>query len=189
MNYQDLLKELTIGLQAAGEKNIALSLADPPLDPDEARKQSMANVAEPIAKAIRDGVHFDVKGVATCAEISEMSASGGMSEGDMWGVSDSGSIVQPDGTFLNVSAGDLILFDGEKWGIFLHIELSAYATKAELQNAVNLLAQLISSHASRTDNPHQVTAHQVGAATPNDLLRMRYAETNTLQFYRGALAS
>ena len=48
---------------------------------------------------------------------------------------------------------------------------------------------IVETHPPRTDNPHHVTAAQVGAATPNDLLNMRYAETNTLRFYRGVLAS
>ena len=165
MNYDSLLKELTIGLQEAGVKNMNL---DTSLDPDEARAISMANVAKPIAKAIRNGVNFDIKGVATCAEISEMTSAGDVNDGDVWGVSDSGDVTQPDGSSLRVSAGDLLLFDGEKWNVFLHIDLSNYATKVELQNAVNLLSQLISSHTSRTDNPHEVTAHQVGAYTQQE---------------------
>lgn len=56
--------------------------------------------------------------------------------------------------------------------------------RAGLENEANLR----STHEQRTDNPHQVTAEQVGAATSNDLLRMRYAATNTLRFYRGVSA-
>lgn len=166
MNYDSLLKELTIGLQEAGLKNMGDATIDP--ESQKARDEAMANLAKPIAKAIRNGVNFDIKGVATCAEISEMTSAGDVNDGDVWGVSDSGDVTQPDGSSLRVSAGDLLLFDGEKWNVFLHIDLSNYATKVELQNAVNLLSQLISSHTSRTDNPHQVTAHQVGAYTQQE---------------------
>lgn len=187
MVYEELLTELTQGLQEAGVRNFNL---DASLDPDEARAKSMANIAEPIAKAIRDGVNFKINGVATCAEINLMTSAGKINEGDVWGVKDNGSIRQPDGTNLQVSAGDLVIFSDGKWVTFLHIDLSSYATKTELQVVVASLSQAITeavaaekdlreaadselssainTHAGRTDNPHQVTASQVGAYTKSE---------------------
>lgn len=63
------------------------------------------------------------------------------------------------------------------------------ATEAYVNAAVDVALDAVDVHEHRTDNPHQVTAEQVGAATPNDLLRMKYAATNTLRFYRGGPTS
>ena len=147
-------------------------------------------------------INLDIKGVATVEELSTMT---GMKTGDTWAVSDSGTL--PDGQHL--SAGDLVRWTGNHWKVIFHIDLSYYATKDELADAVSqlrteitnavsfeaglrvsgdaALQDAIDTHSGRTDNPHSVTAAQVGAATPDDVLRMRYAATNTLRFYRGTL--
>ena len=150
MNYDSLLEELTIGLQEAGLKN----MGDIPIDPEsqKARDEAMANLAKPIAKAIRDGVSFKINGVATCAEINLMTYAGKINEGDVWGVKDNGSIRQPDGTNLQVSAGDLVIFSEGKWVTFLHIDLSSYATKTELQTVVASLSQAITEAVAAEKN-------------------------------------
>ncbi|MBR4348075.1 MAG: hypothetical protein IKN03_06955 [Fibrobacter sp.] len=207
MTYDELVKQLTADLQEAGNKNIA-----PPsgMSDAEARDWAMKNVAEAIAKAIRDGLIFDIKGSATVAELNAIPIDQ-RTDGDIWAVKDSGFLVNPQGEPLAVTAGDLVMWAGDTWSRIFHLDLTGYATveqlnaavlsltaainesvateKAQREAADAALQNAISTHAGRTDNPHQVTAAQVGAATPNDLLRMRYAATNTLRFYRGVLAS
>lgn len=207
MTYDELVKQLTADLQEAGNKNIA-----PPsgMSDAEARDWAMKNVAEAIAKAIRDGLIFDIKGSATVAELNAIPIDQ-RADGDIWAVKDSGFLVNPHGEPLAVTAGDLVMWVGDTWSRIFHLDLTGYATveqlnaavlslttvindavateKAQREAADAALQNAISTHAGRTDNPHQVTAAQVGAATPNDLLRMRYAATNTLRFYRGVLAS
>jgi hypothetical protein len=113
-------------------------------------------------------VEFDVKGSATVAEISAMT---GMHIGDTWAVSDSGTL--PSG--LALTAGDLVRWDGSVWKLILHIDLSAYATKQELGTEESArvagdeeLAGYISEHLQDKDNPHEVTAGQVGAYTKSE---------------------
>lgn len=183
MSYESILAELTEGLQAAGRENFNVSSSD----------EAMANLAEPIAKAIHEGSDFEIKGSATVAEIGAMQD---MQPGDIWAMKDGGTIYNPDGTTLAVTAGDLIRWDGEKWSTLLHIDLSGYVTDEQLAAAVASISAAVASvqasvnvHASRRDNPHQVTAAQVGAATEAyvdaNVLRMRYQGTNMLKFYRG----
>ncbi len=207
MTYNELVKQLTADLQEAGKKNI-----NPPsgMSDAEARDWSMKNVAEAIAKAIRDGLVFSIKGSATVIELNALPLNE-RGDGDIWAVKDSGLLVNPYSDSLAVTAGDLVMWVGNAWSRIFHLDLTGYATVDQLSAAVlalttaindavaaertlreaadDALQNAIDTHAGRMDNPHQVTAAQVGAATPNDLLRMRYAETNTLQFYRGALAS
>ena len=163
MSYESILAELTEGLQAAGRENFNVSSSD----------EAMANLAEPIAKAIHEGSDFEIKGSATVAEIGAMQD---MQPGDIWAMKDGGTIYNPDGTTLAVTAGDLIRWDGEKWSTLLHIDLSGYVTDEQLAAAIASISAAvaavqasISAHANRTDNPHQVTASQVGAATASDI--------------------
>lgn len=183
MSYESILAELTEGLQAAGRENFGVSSSD----------EAMANLAEPIAKAIHEGSDFEIKGSATVAEIGAMQD---MRPGDIWAMKDGGTIYNPDGTTLAVTAGDLIRWDGKKWSTLLHIDLSGYVTDEQLAAAVVSISAAVAAvqasvnaHASRRDNPHQVTAAQVGAATEAyvdaNVLRMRYQGTNMLKFYRG----
>lgn len=125
MSYETLLDELTEGLQSAGRQNFSAA------DSDEA----MENIAKPIAKAIYDGVDFSVKGSATIAQINAMQ---GMEPGDAWAVKDSGTVNNPDGSTVAVTAGDLVRWDGEKWSVFLHIDLTGYVTDEELAAAIAL---------------------------------------------------
>lgn len=181
MTYDELVKQLTADLQEAGQKNIS-----PPsgMSDVEARDWSMANVAEAIAKAIRDGLVFDIKGSATVAELNAMPLDQ-RTDGDIWAVKDSGLLVNPEGEPLAVTAGDLVMWAGDTWSRIFHLDLTGYATVEQLNAAVAALTAAINdavatekaqrevadaalqnaidTHAGRTDNPHNVTAEQIGA--------------------------
>ena len=197
MTYDELVKQLTADLQEAGQKNIS-----PPsgMSDAEARNWAMKNVAEAIAKAIRDGLVFDIKGSATVAELNAMPL-GQRTDGDIWAVKDSGLLVNPHGEPLAVTAGDLVMWAGDTWSRIFHLDLTGYATVEQLNAAVASLTAAINDavatekaqreaadatekaqreaadaalqnaidiHAGRTDNPHNVTAGQVGAYTKQE---------------------
>ena len=192
MTYDELVKQLTADLQEAGQKNI-----DPPsgMSDAKARDWSMANVAGAIAKAIRDGLVFDIKGSATVAELNAIPIDKRV-DGDIWAVKDSGFLVNPQGEPLAVTAGDLVMWAGDTWSRIFHLDLTGYATVEQLNAAVAALTaaindavltektqreaadateksqresadaalqNAINTHAGRTDNPHNVTAEQIGA--------------------------
>lgn len=197
MTYDELVRQLTADLQEAGQKNIS-----PPsgMSDAEARDWSMANVAEAIAKAIRDGLVFDIKGSATVAELNAMPLDQ-RTDGDIWAVKDSGLLVNPEGEPLAVTAGDLVMWAGDTWSRIFHLDLTGYATVEQLNAAVAALTaaindavatekaqreaadateksqreaadaalqNAINTHAGRMDNPHNVTAGQVGAYTKQE---------------------
>ena len=197
MTYDELVRQLTADLQEAGQKNI-----DPPsgMSDAEARDWAMANVAEAIAKAIRDGLVFDIKGSATVAELNDMPLDQ-RTDGDIWAVKDSGLLVNPEGEPLAVTAGDLVMWAGDTWSRIFHLDLTGYATVEQLNAAVAALTaaindavatekaqreaadateksqresadaalqNAINTHAGRMDNPHNVTAGQVGAYTKQE---------------------
>lgn len=197
MTYDELVKQLTADLQEAGQKNIS-----PPsgMSDAEARDWSMANVAKAIAKAIRDGLVFDIKGSATVAELNAMPLDQ-RTDGDIWAVKDSGLLVNPDGETLAVTAGDLVMWAGDTWSRIFHLDLTGYATveqlnaaiaaltaaindavatekaqreaadaieKSQRESADAALQNAINTHAGRMDNPHNVTAGQVGAYTKQE---------------------
>lgn len=137
--------------------------ADAVLEANSARKGKGKIPLDRLVDMLK--VEFDVKGSATVAEISAMT---GMQAGDTWAVSDSGTL--PSG--LALTAGDLVRWDGSEWKLILHIDLSAYATKQELgeeasarESADEEIAGYLSEHLQDKDNPHEVTAGQVGAYT------------------------
>ena len=187
MTYDELVRQLTADLQEAGQKNIS-----PPsgMSDAEARDWSMANVAEAIAKAIRDGLVFDIKGSATAAELNAMPLDQ-RTDGDIWAVKDSGLLVNPEGEPIAVTAGDLVMWAGDTWSRIFHLDLTGYATveqlnaavaaltaaindavateKAHRESADAALQNAINTHAGRTDNPHNVTAGQVGAYTKQEI--------------------
>lgn len=139
MTYDELVRQLTADLQEAGQKNI-----DPPsgMSDAEARDWSMANVAEAIAKAIRDGLVFDIKGSATVAELNSMPLDQ-RTDGDIWAVKDSGLLVNPEGEPLAVTAGDLVMWVGDTWSRIFHLDLTGYATVEQLNAAVASLTAAI----------------------------------------------
>lgn len=129
----DWEKEFVAGLIKASNDN--LSLKD-----ESSRNKSIENFADPIVKAIKRGSSIRVLGSATCREISRLED---MSDGDIWTVKDSGSIRNPDGSVLNVQAGDLVRYDGAQWTQFLHLDLSGYATDDELNSAIRNLSNSV----------------------------------------------
>ena len=139
MTYDELVRQLTADLQEAGQKNIS-----PPsgMSDAEARDWSMANVAEAIAKAIRDGLVFDIKGSATVAELNAMPLDQ-RTDGDIWAVKDSGLLVNPEGEPLAVTAGDLVMWAGDTWSRIFHLDLTGYATVEQLNAAVAALTAAI----------------------------------------------
>lgn len=139
MTYDELVKQLTADLQEAGNKNIA-----PPsgMSDAEARDWAMKNVAEAIAKAIRDGLIFDIKGSATVAELNAIPIDQ-RADGDIWAVKDSGFLVNPHGEPLAVTAGDLVMWAGDTWSRIFHLDLTGYATVEQLNAAVFSLTTAI----------------------------------------------
>lgn len=195
MSYEELLQQLADGLKAAGLENM-----NPPagMGDSEARDWAMENIAEPIAKAIHDGVKITIKGSATVSQINSLQDK---AEGDVWGVKDSGYVVNPGQDPLSVSAGDLIVWNGEKWEIFLHLDLSGYVTEDRLNIVVSSLSAALASEAdSRAsadtalgeridalDEVYETKADAKAKANAYGIL-MRENGTNTLQFYRPSLA-
>ncbi len=139
MTYDELVKQLTADLQEAGNKNIA-----PPsgMSDAEARDWAMKNVAEAIAKAIRDGLIFDIKGSATVAELNAIPIDQ-RADGDIWAVKDSGLLVNPQGEPLAVTAGDLVMWAGDTWSRIFHLDLTGYATVEQLNTAISALMAAI----------------------------------------------
>jgi hypothetical protein len=175
----------------------------------------MGNVAEAIAKAIRDGLVFDIKGSATVAELNAMPLDQ-RDAGDIWAVKDSGLLVNPEGEPLAVTAGDLVMWAGDTWSRIFHLDLTGYATVEQLNAAVAALTASINeavaaekaqreaadatlqnsidTHAGRTDNPHNVTAEQIGAVdaeyVDSHVLKIAPPEAagaGEVIFYRGQL--
>lgn len=139
MTYDELVKQLTADLQKAGQKNI-----DPPsgMSDAEARDWSMANVAAAIAKAIRDGLVFDIKGSATVAELNAIPIDKRV-DGDIWAVKDSGFLLSPQGEPLAVTAGDLVMWAGDTWSRIFHLDLTGYATVDQLNVAVESMIRAV----------------------------------------------
>lgn len=165
-------EELATGLEKAGEENVRSK--------DITVPEAMRNISEPIAEAIRNSsiISFKIKGIATCDEINVMT---GMEEGDLWSVSDDG-IIFNEKDEIDVCCGDIVAWSGGKWDLFLHIDLSGYAKAADLSAEAEsrkyadsvlsaVMAQIresVTAHVSRDDNPHSVTAEQVGSYTKQE---------------------
>lgn len=177
----ELEKELADALVSAGKQNMS-----PPggMSDDESREWAMRNIAHPIAEAIEKGASINIKGSATVADINAMKD---MAEGDIWGVTDSGTIVSPDGSTMDVSMGDLIRFDGSKWTPFIHLSLDGYATDKELEAAIAAVTVVIATHEARNDNPHNVTAEQVGAYTKAEVDAEIKKESDARELYDSQL--
>ena len=66
---------------------------------------------------------------------------------------------------------------------------SEKAVREAIDSEANARAAALEAHKSDYDNPHQVTAHQVGAYTQQEtddrVLRMRYRGGGRLKFWRG----
>lgn len=134
-------------------------------------------VADKLADAIADGIDRGAgrswQGKATAEQLNAIPLED-RHGGDMWLCTDGGTLNGQ--TPITVPPNTVVVWDGDSWSDFIHVDLSAYATKAEVVTMVSVeasarvagdtaLQRSIDEHASRTDNPHQVTAAQVGAAT------------------------
>ena len=148
----DWEKTLVKGLIDKGEANALL-------EGDGAREKAMTNLAEPIAEAIKNGcggVHWI--GSFTVAEINALE---NPEKDGIYGVKDGGVIVNRDGSRIEVSANDALVWNGEKWASFIDIDLEGYAKTEE----VAAVAAALAAHSADRSNPHDVTAEQVGAYT------------------------
>lgn len=179
----DWEKELVDGLIKASNDN--LSLKD-----ESSRNKAIENFADPIAKAIKRGSSIRVLGSATCREISRLED---MSDGDIWTVKDSGSIRNPDGSVLNVQAGDLVRYDGAQWTQFLHLDLSGYATDDELNSAVrNLLNSvdvMLSGKQDCLTFDTTPTEHSSNPVTSNGIKDYVDSAVTGTYKYRGSVAA
>lgn len=134
-------------------------------------------VADKLADAIADGIDRGAgrswQGKATAEQLNAIPLED-RHGGDMWLCTDGGTLNGQ--TPITVPPNTVVIWNGDSWSEFIHVDLSAYATKAETVAMVSVeasarvagdtaLQRSIDEHASRTDNPHQVTAAQVGAAT------------------------
>ncbi|SHH24526.1 Collagen triple helix repeat-containing protein [Fibrobacter sp. UWH9] len=179
----DWEKELVDGLIKASNDN--LSLKD-----ESSRNKAIENFADPIAKAIKRGSSIRVLGSATCREISLLED---MSDGDIWTVKDSGSIRNPDGSVLNVQAGDLVRYDGSQWTQFLHLDLSGYATDDELNSAIRNLSNnvdvMLSGKQDCLTFDTTPTEHSSNPVTSNGIKDYVDSAVTGTYKYRGSVAA
>lgn len=178
MSYEEILKNLAEGLKEKGNFNFE---AKDKITRDEA----MENIAEPIARAICDGVKIDIKGSATVEQINAIADA---KEGDIYAVENDGIIINKDFTTVEVSAGDLVMFDGNLWTRFFHIDLSGYVTKVELSLALSKINVTINTAISN----HNVdeTAHpDIRQHIDDSVLKIAVGPdgSNEMTFYRGEL--
>lgn len=129
------------------------------------------------------------KGEKTVEELESLS---GMSVNDVYAVSDSGTLVNSDGTALIMVKGDLVQYDGSKW--VLLIRLTNYVSFEKFKDAVEMLTAAIASafaaehaytreHIEETwesGNPHNINAIIA------DGLRMGPGGEHVLKFYRSS---
>ena len=129
------------------------------------------------------------KGVKTVEELEYLA---GMSVNDVYAVSDSGTLVNPDGTALVIVQGDLVQYDGTKW--VLLIRLTNYVSFEKFKDTVEMLTAAIASafaaehaytreHIEETwesGNPHNINAIIA------DGLRMGPGGEHVLKFYRSS---
>lgn len=163
----DWEKALVDGLIKKGEANAELS-------GEGAREKAMANLAEPIAEAIKHGggsIHWVAS--LTVAELNSLESP---DVDGIYGVKDSGVLVNKDGSRIPVGPNDTVIWNGEKWGSFIDVDLSEYAKKTEL-----------AAHANDRNNPHQVTASQVGAYTKDEVDAEIKKESDARELYDSQL--
>ena len=147
MSYEKILKNLAEGLKEKG--NVNFEAKD-----RVTRDKAMENIAEPIARAICDGIKINIKGSATLEEINAMVD---VEEGDIYAVENDGVIVNKDFMTVDVFAGDLVMFDGNSWTSFFHIDLSRIVTKAELSVVISQINDAI--NAAVSNHNESLTAH------------------------------
>lgn len=173
---ESLVEFLTEGLIRVGKINADV---ENPVTRDEALK----NVAEVIAAAIDKGSAIVIKGSATIAEINAMDD---MKEGDIWTCLDSGTIRNENADWLDVASGDFVRYNGSEWELFLHLELGDYATKQDVEKvsaSVAKVAEELVAHVNDRNNPHNVTAAQVGAYTKEEVDAEIKKESDARELY------
>lgn len=134
----------------------------------------------------------DLRGFKGEKTVEELESLSGMSVNDVYAISDSGTLVNSDGTALIIVKGDLVQYDGSKW--VLLIRLTAYVSFEKFKDTVEMLTAAIASafaaehaytreHIEETwesGNPHNINAIIA------DGLRMGPGGEHTLKFYRSS---
>ena len=134
----------------------------------------------------------DLRGFKGEKSIADLEALSGMSVNDVYAVSDSGTLVNSDGTALVIVKGDLVQYDGTKW--VLMIRLTNYVSFEKFKDTVEMLTAAIASafaaehaytreHIEETwesGNPHNINAIIA------DGLRMGPGGEHVLKFYRSS---
>lgn len=154
MTIEELKSKLTENLLAMLPKNMAQ---------DVTREDAMANLAEalaePIDEAVLDVQSYDWKGMASVAAICTMQEP---QRGDVWGVTDGGTIVWPGAEPMEVAKGDIVVYNGSEWKMFLHIDpavVDCY-TKAETDERI---AAAVSSEASARQTADNALSDAIAA--------------------------
>lgn len=134
----------------------------------------------------------DLRGFKGEKTVEELESLSGMSVNDVYAVSDSGTLVNSDGTALIMVKGDLVQYDGSKW--VLLIRLTDYVSFEKFKDTVEMLTAAIASafaaehaytreHIEETwesGNPHNINAIIA------DGLRMGPGGEHVLKFYRSS---
>lgn len=134
----------------------------------------------------------DLRGFKGEKTVEELESLSGMSVNDVYAVSDSGTLVNSDGTALIMVKGDLVQYDGSKW--VLMIRLTNYVSFEKFKYTVEMLTTAIASafaeehaytreHIEETwesGNPHNINAIIA------DGLRMGPGGEHVLKFYRSS---
>jgi hypothetical protein len=110
-----VLENLTKGLQEAGKKNFDV----------EDSSEAMANLAKPIAEAIDEKdvpTIANWQGIATVEQLNEMTS---QQKNDGWNIAGSGTIVNPDGSQIEVTDGDGVMWNGSKWNLVIDINIQS----------------------------------------------------------------
>lgn len=166
----ELEKLLALGLIDAGDKNIAMT-------EDSDRAQAMRNIAHPIAEAIRRGSRLQFKGFNTAYEINGIPDDEKL-PGDIYICTTEGILIgEPP---LPVAVNTAVMWGGKSWMPFISLNLQEFCKKEYVDDAVAgetsareqadaSIRSALMEHEGRMDNPHAVTAHQVGTYTDEEI--------------------
>jgi hypothetical protein len=82
-------------------------------------------IAKPIAEAIDEKdipTIANWQGIATVEQINEMIS---QQKNDGWNIAGSGTIVNPDGSQIEVTDGDGVMWNGSKWNLVIDINIQS----------------------------------------------------------------
>lgn len=149
----------------------------------------------------------DLRGYKGTKTIDELESLSGMAVNDVYAVTDSGTLVNADGSVLVIAPGDLVQYNGSKWNLL--IRLVNYVPFEKFKSTVEMLTAAIASafadeHAYTrehieetcdTGNPHNVKVladaiEAETAAREASILRIAppsAAGAGEVIFYRGNL--